>query len=144
MQTCSLSTHGFVCSLIIMASEQSGCYLNSRFINRPGYCCSRQRELTHLVTCSKKRSEETHTHTHTLSLWLLTVKHTSPLFTEGVCLLLFLRCPLTGCLCFYSSLFLLKDKRFCLQWHPRVVLPALSLLYNPNLVLPKHNHPPLR
>lgn len=142
MQTCSLSTHGFVCSLIIMASEHSGCYLNSRFINRPGYCCSRQRELTHLVTCLKKRSEERHTHTHTHSPSYCQT-HQSTFYWRSLPLFVFTS-PLTGCLCFYSSLFLLKDKRFCLQWHPRVALPALSLLYNPNLVLPIHNHPPSR
>lgn len=61
VHTCPLSTHGFVCSLIMLACEQSGCYLNWRFINRPVYCCSRQSELTHSLTCTKK-GQETHTH----------------------------------------------------------------------------------
>lgn len=57
------STHGFVCSLIMLAGEQSGCYLNWRFINRPVFCCSRHRKLTHSLTCTKKRSGDTHAHT---------------------------------------------------------------------------------
>lgn len=111
LHTCSLSTHGFVCSLIVLASEQHGCYLNSRFINRPVYCCSRQRELTHLLTCTKKRSE---TRTHFASCCQI---HWST-FTEG-CL-----CPTPHCCLVPSS----SSSFYCLLLPP-------SLPHSPSLPL---------
>ena len=153
---CSLCTQEFVGSLIMLASQQSGCYLNAGFINRPVYCCSRHRELTHLLTCTEKRSggacTHTHTHTHTHTLFFLLSNTLVHFPLKDVCVPLrsvdSSLCPLSILLSFPRSRLLLlsqlQDKWFCSPWRPRAVLPALSPLYNPNLVPTRTHSFPLK
>lgn len=105
-----LIVHTWVCLLCYHTGRwlAGGCYLNWGFINRPVYCCSRQRDRANTLTNLRwERSGDTHT-------FLLAVKHTlvhfywrtpvSPLLCD-LHLLLLLSSPLSPALtvCYYTS-----------------------------------------
>lgn len=142
LHTSSFSRWGFVCSLITLACEQTGYYLNWGFINRPVYCCRRQRELTHLPTCTKKRSGDVDTHytsccqIHWSTLiegclcppplsWVV------PLSTSFYCFFSYLSLSVTVFVPLLRPFLCSRIRGFACHG---VLGQYLSLLYNPNLV----------
>lgn len=119
-------THGFVCSFIMLACEQTGCYLNWRFINRPVYCLQ-QAESWRTLSCTKKKVRRL---AQTLYLFLSNAlglfQWRLPMSLSPLLICGFICIPISQCivlhLSLYSSFCFARGKRFSLPWCPSAEL----------------------